>query len=164
MSKTAVLPAARKHSHHEAKVAAHKAPEYEVIVVPHRSEHAAKITGHKASEKASERDDVDYGHAKKKRERVPPRAVLWGFVQNNENIEPGVKRDPEPAPHDAMLWFDRISHRFLIEVDKFVVDSITPLQFIHLVRELRNIETRVLFKYERKFDGTVGAPRRVWAR
>ena len=128
----------------------------------HRSEHATKIIGHTSAE---ESDSGDHGQAEKKRERVPPRALPWGFVRNAEHMEEaGVKRDAEPGAHDAVLWFDRIGHRFLIEVDKFVIDTITPLQFVQLIRELRHIETRVLFKYERKFDGTIGAARRVWAR
>jgi hypothetical protein len=103
---------------------------------------------------------------KKRKERLPPGARPWGFVRHlndGETLAAEASKNVKPAQYDATLWWHEERYRFLIAVEKLVIDDLSPLQFVQFVRELRHVTGRVLFKYERRHDGSTGGAYRVWS-
>jgi hypothetical protein len=97
---------------------------------------------------------------------VPHNARLWGFVRELE-LEDVLKGDGDKnatlLSTDTTLWWDDVRHRFLIATDDKIIDDLSPLQFVQFIRELRDMSNRILFKIERRPDGSAGRPHRVWA-
>jgi hypothetical protein len=98
--------------------------------------------------------------AKKRKEKVPPHARLWGFVRRAED---GRLRNAEVMPQDTTLWYDRNRHRFLVSFDKLIIDDLSPLEFVRFIRQLRSVSTQILFKLETSVSGVAGRARRVWS-
>jgi hypothetical protein len=99
-------------------------------------------------------------------EKVPAGARLWGFVRHfdfGEALKGEDTKSVELAEQDASLWWDGERQRFLIVSENRIIDDLAPLQFIQFVRELRDVTSRILFKFERKQDGSAGRAQRVWA-
>jgi hypothetical protein len=96
---------------------------------------------------------------------VPDNSRLWGFVRELQ-LEDVLKGDGDKnatlMSTDTTLWWDDVRHRFLIATDEKVIDDLSPLQFVQFVRELRDITNRILFKIERRPDGSAGRTHRVW--
>jgi len=99
-------------------------------------------------------------------EKVPASARLWGFVRHfdfGDALKGEDGKSVELAEQDASLWWDGERQRFLIVSENRIIDDLAPLQFIQFVRELRDVTNRILFKFERKQDGSAGRAQRVWA-
>ena len=103
---------------------------------------------------------VSIAGIKKAKEKVPPHARLWGFVRR---VEDGHLRNAELMAQDTTLWYDRDRHRFLVAFDKLIMDDLAPLEFVHFIRKMRGVSTRVLFKLEARLNGKAGRARRVWS-
>jgi hypothetical protein len=100
------------------------------------------------------------------KEDVPKSARLWGFIRQlslGEILNAEGSKNPAPTENDATLWWDIDRHRFLVVSEDFIIDDLSPLQFVQFVRELRDVTSRILFKFERRHDGSTGKARRVWA-
>jgi hypothetical protein len=101
-----------------------------------------------------------------RKEKVPENARLWGFVRHlslEETLKGEANKSAIPAEHDAKLLWDVDRHRFLIVSEQAIVDDLSPLQFVQFVRELRDVTSRILFKFERRDDGSTGRAYRVWS-
>jgi hypothetical protein len=115
-------------------------------------------------------DDTKSGNpdtsAKKRKEKVPEDARLWGFIRDldvGETLNAQASKSVKMAENDVTLWWDSERYRFLIAAEKLVIDELSPLQFVHFVRQLRDVTNRVLFKYERHHDGSIGRVYRIWS-
>lgn len=115
-------------------------------------------------------DDTELGNSdvapKKRKERVPQDARIWGFVRDlnaGETLNAQASKSVKMAEHDVTLWWDPERYRFLIAAEKLIIDDLSPLQFVHFIRQLRDVANRVLFKYERNHDGSTGRVYRVWS-
>jgi hypothetical protein len=100
------------------------------------------------------------------KEEVPRSARLWGFVRHltlGEILNAEASKNAAPTENDATLWWDADRHRFLIVSENLIIDDLSPLQFVQFVRELRDVTSRILFKFERRQDGSTGRAYRVWA-
>jgi len=73
-----------------------------------------------------------------------------------------VNAEESPIEQDTKLWFDQARFRFLIATDMAIIDDLSPMEFIQFVREMREVKTKVVFKFETKNDGTNGRARRIW--
>jgi hypothetical protein len=99
-------------------------------------------------------------------EKIPENARLWGFVRHlslEDTIKGEANKDAVLAEQDAKLLWDVDRHRFLIVSEEAIVDDLSPLQFVQFVRELRDVASRILFKFERRDDGSTGRAHRVWS-
>lgn len=90
---------------------------------------------------------------------VPPQARQWGFIRR---MESGDGNDPASSAQEVELWLDEEKCRFLIAVDKIVIDDLAPIEFAQFVRALRHSTTQILFKFEIRNDGSV-RPYNVWS-
>jgi hypothetical protein len=102
----------------------------------------------------------------RKKEKVPPHARIWGFVRNlavGESLNATAAKNAVPQEHDATLWWDADQHRFLVVSENWVIDDLSPLQFVQFVRQLRDVTSRILFKFERREDGSTGRAYRIWS-
>ncbi len=70
--------------------------------------------------------------------------------------------DPASSAQEVGLWLDQENCRFLIAVDKIVIDELVPIEFAQFVRALRHSTTQILFKFEIRDDGSV-RPFNVWS-
>jgi hypothetical protein len=129
-----------------------------------RSRASAKDTSEPAAV-ASRASELD-GGLPSRPSLVPHNARLWGFVRELE-LEDVLKGDSDKnatlLSTDTTLWWDDVSHRFLIATDDKIIDDLSPLQFVQFIRELRDMTNRILFKIERRTDGSAGRAHRVWA-
>lgn len=99
---------------------------------------------------------------KKRQRKVPRGARAWGFVLRTDKPNEKI-RDPKPGERDPTLWYERDYQRFLVAIDDIVIEDFSLMQFVHLVRELRNAPSQVLYKYETQYDGGGETlARRVW--
>src|SRR5262249_3955871 len=121
---------------------------------------------------AEEGLDLDQGGAddadvkKRKKEKVPSHARPWGFVRHlaiGETLNAEAAKNAAPQEHDATLWWDADQHRFLVVSENWVIDDLSPLQFVQFVRQLRDVTSRILFKFERRDDGSTGRAHRIWS-
>ena len=102
----------------------------------------------------------------RKKEKVPPHARPWGFVRHlavGETLNANAAKNAAPQEHDATLWWDADQHRFLVVSENWVIDDLLPLQFVQFVRQLRDVTSRILFKFERREDGSTGRAYRICA-
>jgi len=100
------------------------------------------------------------------KEKVPQTARLWGFVRHlslQEILNGDGGKTAAPAEQDAKLWWDVDRHRFLVVSEDVIIDDLSPLQFVQFVRELRDVTSRILYKFERRNDGSTGRAHRVWS-
>jgi hypothetical protein len=105
--------------------------------------------------------------SKRPKEDIPQSARLWGFIRQlslGEIFNAEASKNATPTENDATLWWDIDRHRFLVVSENLIIDDLSPLQFVQFVRELRDVTSRILFKFERRHDGSAGKARRVWAR
>jgi hypothetical protein len=103
---------------------------------------------------------------KKFKKDIPPSARLWGFIRQlnvGETLDVEASNSVKQAERDVAVWWNVDGGRFLIAAEKKVVDDVSPLQFVQFVRQLRDVTSRILFKYERRSDGTTGCIYRVWS-
>jgi hypothetical protein len=101
-----------------------------------------------------------------RKEKIPESARLWGFVRQlslEEALNGEASDGTTPSEPDTSLWWDVERHRFLVVSQDLVIDDLAPLQFVQFVRELRDVTNRILFKYERRQDGSTGRAHRVWS-
>jgi hypothetical protein len=101
-----------------------------------------------------------------RKEKIPETARPWGFVRHlslEEALNGEASDDTAPSEPDTSLWWDVDRHRFLVASQDLVIDDLAPLQFVQFVRELRDVTNRILFKYERRQDGSTGRAHRVWS-
>jgi hypothetical protein len=98
--------------------------------------------------------------------KIPNSARLWGFVRHlslEDTLKGEANKDAILAEQDARLLWDVDRHRFLVVSEEAIIDDLSPLQFVQFVRELRDVTSRILFKFERRDDGSTGRAHRVWS-
>jgi hypothetical protein len=133
-----------------------------------RTRHASQPTAVPPSEVRKQSAPADVAEKKRpeQKDQIPDGARLWGFVRHlslEDTLKGEANKDAVLAEQDARLLWDVDRHRFLVVSEEAIIDDLSPLQFVQFVRELRDVTSRILFKFERREDGSTGRAHRVWS-